>query len=718
MDITKVKEYVFFISISLILIVLLIALFAVFNSDNYDLNYNTSSGSQTILVSSTDNLSPVGEGVTSSEVKANNETYVNFSGDGDYIITNNPITEINLANNFTICMWFNSSAESSFDKGTLFATAKDAGNRTAIQFYSNVLRAGIYNSTAYVGLKGASGIINNTWNGFCYACEGNSENPVCNLTVNRSEYSDVVSTVGSSSVLNTTFGARNDKNKFYNGSLNNILIFDRKLYQIESNAMQINKDNIYKNGVSVQQLSTGVNLLYINESGIVYGQSNHKIQKSSDDGTTWVEVYDSSSIGSDGQGIFIDSRGTIFMARENSDGLLMSMGNDTNWTFISPFVCNSTSSTGGNGLANATYWGHGLSEDSSGNLYLGEYSTGDNSYNCSFIHKSTDNGLSWNIVYNSTDYGVPARHVHLVQVDPYTDYIYATQGDGYESAILIRSIDGGETWTTLQSETSDGWSDGVDAQYTTAIFTEDYRIFGTDAHNPNKLVRTSDDINFEDIYNLSGSEDCYLWRAFKDNNGKIYESTVSESTGNFCGLLVSSDDGTTWNKILDVGTTSAVFKGISSLSNFDSTNKAYLWDNQDQKTYLFDDDSSPLLQYNLNENNGTTAHDTSGNSNDGTIIGATWVTDGILVTLTAITDYTINPTTGLFTIVNDDYSWSWMNATWSYDVYTTAGESNNEGILALVKLIEGIKFLISAVFFGAVIYIIINWGFIKNKINQ
>jgi len=124
------------------------------------------------------------------------------------------------------------------------------------------------------------------------------------------------------------------------------------------------------------------------------------------------------------------------------------------------------------------------------------------------------------------------------------------------------------------------------------------------------------------------------------------------------------------------------------------------------------------ISYKFNKNLGTTAHDFSGNSNDGTITGAIWTTDGALKTLTALTDYTINPTTGLFTIVNDDYSWSWMNATWSYDVYTTAGESNNEGILALVKLIEGIKFLISAVFFGAVIYIIINWGFIKNKINQ
>ena len=84
----------------------------------------------------------------------------------------------------------------------------------------------------------------------------------------------------------------------------------------------------------------------------------------------------------------------------------------------------------------------------------------------------------------------------------------------------------------------------------------------------------------------------------------------------------------------------------------------------ERQTYKLPD-TSLISQYNFNENNGTTAHDSSGNSNDGTIEGAIWTTDGILVTLAAITDYTINPTTGLFTIVNDDYLYSWLEINWT-----------------------------------------------------
>ncbi len=77
-------------------------------------------------------------------------------------------------------------------------------------------------------------------------------------------------------------------------------------------------------------------------------------------------------------------------------------------------------------------------------------------------------------------------------------------------------------------------------------------------------------------------------------------------------------------------------------------------------------DYEQLLAF--NENQGTTAHDLSGNSNDGTLTGPTWATDGILITLTALTDYTINPTTGLFTIVNNDFSWSELIVSYTYGV--------------------------------------------------
>ena len=79
------------------------------------------------------------------------------------------------------------------------------------------------------------------------------------------------------------------------------------------------------------------------------------------------------------------------------------------------------------------------------------------------------------------------------------------------------------------------------------------------------------------------------------------------------------------------------------------------------------DENNNVMDLNLNENNGTIAHDSSDNSNDGTLIGVPiWTTNGILVTLTALTDYIINPTTGLFTIVNSDYSWSELVVSYNY----------------------------------------------------
>ena len=50
--------------------------------------YNNVDSTQTILTSSTDTLTPIGEGITSSEVKANNDTWLDFDGVNDYVSVN------------------------------------------------------------------------------------------------------------------------------------------------------------------------------------------------------------------------------------------------------------------------------------------------------------------------------------------------------------------------------------------------------------------------------------------------------------------------------------------------------------------------------------------------------------------------------------------------------------------------------------------------------
>jgi len=71
-----------------------------------------------------------------------------------------------------------------------------------------------------------------------------------------------------------------------------------------------------------------------------------------------------------------------------------------------------------------------------------------------------------------------------------------------------------------------------------------------------------------------------------------------------------------------------------------------------------------IIDYNLNENSGTTAYDVSGNGNNGIIDGATWNNDGVDVALTKDTDYSLAGST--FMIINDDYQWTGINSSWDY----------------------------------------------------
>ncbi len=98
-------------------------------------------------------------------------------------------------------------------------------------------------------------------------------------------------------------------------------------------------------------------------------------------------------------------------------------------------------------------------------------------------------------------------------------------------------------------------------------------------------------------------------------------------------------------------------------------------------------DYQELLAF--NENNGTIAHDLSGNLNNGTLNGPIWVTDGILIILAAIIDFTINPTTGLFTIINNNYFFSWIEIQWSYQGESAARSVGEASLNAILVYTEG-----------------------------
>lgn len=74
-----------------------------------------------------------------------------------------------------------------------------------------------------------------------------------------------------------------------------------------------------------------------------------------------------------------------------------------------------------------------------------------------------------------------------------------------------------------------------------------------------------------------------------------------------------------------------------------------------------------LVKYSLNENNSTTAYDSSGNSNNGIISGATWNNDGVLVTLTEGVDYTLTYLYTTTTVTLIDHLYEYL--TYSYEQF-------------------------------------------------
>ena len=159
----------------------------------------------------------------------------------------------------------------------------------------------------------------------------------------------------------------------------------------------------------------------------------------------------------------------------------------------------------------------------------------------------------------------------MVKVDKKNDYIYASQGDDPERARLIRSTDHGKTWTTLQSG-------NVDFQYVTMEFFPDYRLFGTDSPNPNKIIRTSDDITFSSIFEVNGKINEYFWSSSTNNNDITFVGTLSERVGGHPSLYKTRDKGDNWCIVKDLGVTTSDWQGdtgsgTNNLSYYDGALK-------------------------------------------------------------------------------------------------------------------------------------------------
>lgn len=156
----------------------------------------------------------------------------------------------------------------------------------------------------------------------------------------------------------------------------------------------------------------------------------------------------------------------------------------------------------------------------------------------------------------------------------------------------------------------------------------------------------------------------------------IYNSTgdlINETTDTF----PSKPKQTIWSKIVTL--VDGVYTWFISI--FDTAGNE---DSTVNRTITLE--SNLTIRLKLDENSTTTAHDVSANENHATLINSTWGNDGVLVTLTEDTDYTLNTATGLFTIINYDYSWTGIYTDYNYE-----STSQETGYLTLSGLINGLS---------------------------
>ena len=179
----------------------------------------------------------------------------------------------------------------------------------------------------------------------------------------------------------------------------------------------------------------------------------------------------------DVQGSTVTSDGSIFLIRPSND-VYKSIDNGYTWTYVSStprsaghrnMYCTSQdtllaadfSSTGGQihrstnlGVSWSTVITLGNNEaiwsfdEYDGKLYASVYTLLTSSNGHARVMVSSDDGSSWSLL---KQFDSKYRHAHGLFVNKYNGYIYVALGDPYPDRALMRSTDGGSTWTNLES---------------------------------------------------------------------------------------------------------------------------------------------------------------------------------------------------------------------------------------------------------------------------
>lgn len=296
---------------------------------------------------------------------------------------------------------------------------------------------------------------------------------------------------------------------------------------------------------------------YCFDNNVIYAGdvSNGLVNRSFDKGISWEKVYRFKKGKGAVRCIFVSHKGTIFASRDRSGELIRSEDNGS--TFKTCLYLSDKNAS--------TVW-H-ITENKKGWLYTGEYSNLAWEEACAYIYRSKDDGKNWSIVYNNPH---RSRHIHFVAVDPFTEYIYAATGDGSDRAYFIRSTDDGNSWVTLGH---DSLNSEIDWQFTSIVFTPNYRILGEDDPKQSDIVRTADDLHFEKVFVPTDIEryNFWAWGRIDSRSNILFGSwtqhiPAKQKKGRGV-IYLSEDEGRSWTRIVDFGIQTKKHGGTHFASN-------------------------------------------------------------------------------------------------------------------------------------------------------
>lgn len=153
-----------------------------------------------------------------------------------------------------------------------------------------------------------------------------------------------------------------------------------------------------------------------------------------------------------------------------------------------------------------------------------------------------DNPNNWKIAYGSSGKGEGVReveHFHSINLDPFTNILYAVSGDEGSESWIFKSENNGDSWVKVYGGTEET---RIYARAINMVFTSDYAYYGSDQANIMLRVGRTDDVldfaKIERVVDANGVN--VLWQEDDNITGEVYYTCLIDEP---FGILLLSRKG-------------------------------------------------------------------------------------------------------------------------------------------------------------------------------